>query len=193
MFDIRNALSPPQRLAVVYAPRDVREAFSVLLAFDAKMRDIVATTSETLIGQLKLAWWRDAAMADQVRRPRGELLFTRIGALGANAIQAELLLLLDAWEILLVDGGTDTALNRFARDRSAGIFGGYQRLVGCDADLDELGTAWAISDLTGNRCEQKFESISFPRYRLLRPLTILAHSVNGASGPRLIWHALTGR
>lgn len=193
MFDIADDLSPPQRLAIVYAQPDVREAFSVLLAFDAKLRDIVSGTSETLIGQLKLAWWRDSIMADQDRRPRGEPLFTRIGALGANAIQAELLLLLDAWEILLVDGGTDTALNRFASDRSAGIFGGYQRLVGCDADLDELGTAWAISDLTGNRCGQKFEAITFPRYRLLRPLTILAHSVSGASGPRLIWHALTGR
>lgn len=193
MFDIRDALSPPQRLAVVYARPDVREAFSVLLAFDAKMRAIVATTSEPLIGQLKLAWWRDAIMADHGRRPRGEPLFTWIDALGANTVRTELLLLLDAWEILLVEEGTDAALARSASDRSAGIFGGYQRLVGCDADLDELGTAWAISDLTGNGREQNFKGILLPPDRLLRPLTILARSASGASGPRLIWHALTGR
>ena len=193
MFDPGEILSPLQRLAIVYARRDVREAFVALLVFDAKLRNIVAKSSEILVCQLKLAWWRDAIRANPDRRPKGEPFFAQIEALERNEISAELLLLLDAWEILLVDGGTDDALARFASNRSVAIFGGYQRLVHCDANMHELGKAWAKSDLTGSICEQASEKITFPSSRLLRPLTILAKSASGVSGPRLIWHALTGR
>jgi 15-cis-phytoene synthase len=199
MSDIESELRPPVRLAIAYAPRPVRVAFSLLLRFDARFASVVGRASEPMIGQMKLAWWRDVLLRDPETRPKGEPLLGELlkveSQLRASAVEP----LLSAWEILLAkDQWSAETLNEFAALRGSAIFETYADMVGCQFDVGSLGTEWSTGDLRvqfGDRVPQTpLGSIPpMPKARLLRPLTILAMSVRDVSGPRLIWHALTGR
>jgi 15-cis-phytoene synthase len=185
-----DSLSPPQRLAIAYALENVREAFQLLLEFDAKLRGIVVNANETLIGQLKLAWWRDAVTANPGDRPRGEPLLARLNALTEHDIRPELEILLTAWERLLLGEGDAGVVHQFAQERGRAIFGGYVRLLGAAIDVEEAGTQWAVFDV--QRPDGSIEA-RLPTQRRIRPLSILALSVRDVSGSRMIWRALTGR
>lgn len=192
-------LLPPARLAIAYAPSDVRDRFSVLLQFDARIADVVGKATEALIGQMKLAWWRDVIGLTSDRRPEGEPLVARMTQLADADLEHAMLQLLAAWEgVLVEDEWDDVTLKAFASERGRAVFLTYAKWVGVDADLKNLGSDWAMDDLQarfGSRvgASLQFASSSAPKDRLLRPLTILALSVREISGPKLLWHALTGR
>lgn len=189
MDGIGNLLSPPQRLAVAYASKRARAAFSLLLAFDARLSHLVSDAHEPLIGQLKLAWWRDAIATEPDKRPKGEPLLRQLAALDKPDVGLAMSRLIDSWEKLLVGEDGTAALTAFAKERGAAIFVSYAGWVGSDVDVGLLGEAWAVADLTGEIVQDSPNV----RDRKLRPLTILALSVRNVSGPRLLWHALTGR
>ena len=46
-------------LALVYVPAATRHAFAALFEVNAAMADVVRTTSEPMIGRIRLAWWRE--------------------------------------------------------------------------------------------------------------------------------------
>jgi len=46
-------------LALSYVPADNRAALHALFAIDAAMGDVVRTTSEEMLGPIRLAWWRE--------------------------------------------------------------------------------------------------------------------------------------
>jgi 15-cis-phytoene synthase len=46
-------------LALTYAPVRERAALAALFAIDRAMGDVVRTTKETLLGPVRLAWWRE--------------------------------------------------------------------------------------------------------------------------------------
>ncbi len=190
MNDKYEGLTPPQRLALAYAPKNVRVAFGLLLEFDAKVRGIVLNANEILIGQLKLAWWREAVLADPSQRPKGEPLLARISNLTEQDVGPDLEMLLTAWEELLVGEGSVRTLQAFAQARGTAIFGGYMRLIGAGVDVEDAGTQWALRDLKGHDGDGE---VQLPRERRVRPLAILSLSVCDVSGPRMIWRALTGR
>lgn len=192
MEKIANGLSPPHRLAVAYAPAAVREGFSLLLALDARLAQLVANASEPLIGQMKLAWWRDAIAMEQGKRPKGEPLLAQLAMLDERDVAAAMLRLVDAWEGLLVADGGASGLKEFAKGRGQAIFGSYAAWVGSTEDTGPLGADWAIADLTGVTPNGSHDLSAF-QHRKLRPLTIMALSLRNVSGPRLLWHALTGR
>lgn len=179
-------LSPPQRLAVAYVPLAWRGAFSLLLEFDAKLSGIVAGSTESLIGQMKLAWWRDSVAAAPQRRAKGEPLIAQLNAMPDGQLEPALQKLIDAWEMMLVDG----VLEKFAEARGNAIFSSYATWVSSTVDVEELGARWA-TDSVGHAALSPLPPL--PADRKLRPLTILALSVREVSGPRLLWHALTGR
>jgi phytoene synthase len=52
-------LSPEARLAALWAPAPVREAFAAILALDAELLRVVTTLSEPLLAEIRLAWWRE--------------------------------------------------------------------------------------------------------------------------------------
>ena len=192
-------LLPPARLAVAYAPSDVRERFSLLLQFDVRIADVVGKATETLIGQMKLAWWRDVIGMPSNRRPSGEPLVERMNELADAVLEYAMLQLLAAWEgVLVEDEWDDVTLKAFASERGRAIFATYAKWIGVDADLNNLGSNWAMDDLHarfGSRVGAGLQLASspVPKDRVLRPLTILALSVRDISGPKLLWRALTGR
>lgn len=192
-------LTPPQRLAIVYAPAKVRNAFALLLQVDERLSNIVSRISEPMIGQLKLAWWRDALNAGPEQRPKGEPLLSALSELEQPGLTAAALGLVDSWEMLLMEENwSDALLDRFAAARGEAVFGGYLRLIGKDGLVDAYATEWAKRDLAARYPNAMPATLSLRTetmagQRVLRPLTMLLMLSRGVSGPRLIWHGLTGR
>ncbi|MHA6289161.1 squalene/phytoene synthase family protein [Maricaulis sp. CAU 1757] len=60
---------PDRRLAALFATPDVRDGLLALYAFNQEVARIAEATSESLIGEMKLVWWRDA-VSDLYAAPR---------------------------------------------------------------------------------------------------------------------------
>ena len=197
MDEAHADLSPPARLAIAYAPKRIRPAFDLLLRFDERFAGIAAKSHEPLIGQMKLAWWRDAVRAEQAARPKGEPMLSALSYLDEPIIDRAAVALADAWEILIAEQQWSApAVQDFANQRGQAISDAYSRLCGREYLRSGFMTRWGIEDLRlrfGSTVpEFALDDVALPRARSLRPLTILAMSVRRNSGPRLIWHALTG-
>lgn len=193
-----NELMPPARLAVAYAPRAVREGFEVLLRLDSRFAAIVGNASEPLFAQIRLAWWRDAMLADPAERPKGEPLLATLFGLDEPIMVEAAVALANAWELLVVEQvWSASTVREFACARGTAVFDTYAKLVGKAAFPSELGQSWAVNDLRtrfGSRVPLQSLNLDISASsRIFRSLTILAISVSNISGPRVIWHALTGR
>jgi 15-cis-phytoene synthase len=192
-------LSPPQRLAIVYAPAKVRDAFALLLQFDERLSDIVSRISEPMIGQLKLAWWRDALNAAPGQRPKGEPLLSALSELDKPGLTTAAHKLVDAWEMLLMEEQwSDALLDSFATARGEAVFEGFARLLENNRPVGAMAQEWAKRDLAARYPKAMPATLALrtealPSQRILRPLTLLVMLSRGVSGPRLIWHGLTGR
>ncbi len=193
-----DELTPPERLALAYAQRAMKESLELLLRLDSRFATIVGSASEPLFGQLKLAWWRDAMLAAPAERPKGEPLLAKLSELDDLTLVEAAVTLIDAWETLVVDQDwMAITVRTFADARGTAVFGSYAKLAGETDFPAEVGQEWAANDLRvrfNRRVGQSPGSyVALPTRRVVRPLTILAMSVRQISGPRLIWHALTGR
>jgi phytoene synthase len=190
--DEETELSALSRLAVSYAPGRLRRNLAWLLAFDLRMRGVVERAREPLIAQMRFAWWREMLVKPASERPKGEPLLAALAEVEQGEMVNAALQLVDAWE--LVAGDPDDAdLSRSAELRAAAIFQTYATWAGCSDDEQKiahmLGVCWAGADSDGLTAKS----------RKLRPLSILMLGAQldqrrgKANGPRLVWHALTGR
>ena len=146
-----NVENPEIALALSYAPAESRTALAALLALDDALAQVLRTTLEPAIGQMRLVWWRDRLAAlDAGASPAEPVL----QALGAHALPrgvrgAELALLAEAWEAFAFADPLDMrALEVFADERGGRLFA----LAACVLDTDaararEAGRGWALADL----------------------------------------------
>ncbi len=193
-----DELTPPERLALAYAQRAMKDSLALLLRLDSRFATIVGSASEPLFGQLKLAWWRDAMLAAPADRPKGEPLLAKLSELDDLTLVEAAVTLINAWETLVVDQDWMAIIVRtFADARGTAVFGSYAKLAGETDFPAEVGQEWAANDLrvrfNGRVGQSPGSYVALPTRRVVRPLTILTMSVRQISGPRLIWHALTGR
>ncbi len=177
-----------QQIALAYAPSRHRAALTALWDYDVALGRIVATTTEPMIGQMRLTWWYDrmigldageapaepviAALHDVVR------LYDVTGAMLAG--------LVEGWEALLepMPFGDD-ALRAFAAKRGDGLFDLSARILGSDVSVG-TGAGWALIDfamhcsdrMTRARALALFEPV---RINGPRPLRILARIAKAKS------------
>ncbi len=88
---------------MVAVPRERRAAMATLWAFAERLTNLLVDARELLIGQIKLAWWRDmAAMiaSDPAALPKGEPLLAELGTTWAG--QGGLDTIVDAAEAVLL-------------------------------------------------------------------------------------------
>ena len=88
---------------MVAVPRDRRAALAVLWALAERLTNLLIETREPLIGQIKLAWWRDMMVmlaAEPAALPKGEPLLAELQAHWAG--QGGLDTLADAAEAMLL-------------------------------------------------------------------------------------------
>lgn len=210
---------PERALVLAYAPADRREALGLLWRLDEQLGRIVATTTDPMVGQMRLTWWHDAlAKLGEGHAPAEPLLQALAAIPGLDG--KTLTPLIEGWEVLLDPLPLDTdALCTFAEGRGAGLFAAAAGLLGGGEapGLGEAGRLWALVDLafhisdriTAERAIAVARAITLPNHwpRSLRPLGALAtlarrDAAAGLDRPRrpgspsrvarLLVHGLTG-
>ena len=206
---------PERALALSYAPADRRAGLAALLALDAQFSQIVRTTSEPAIGQMRLTWWFEALERLDTGQPPAEPILRALTAevLPTGVTGAALAGMIDGWEPLILDDTPDWPV--VGRERGGRLFQAAARLLGAtDPRIDQLGEGWALAEiakhwpLNGTSVRLLAEArlaASFrpPLPRALRPLgalALLARSDLAGAKPgspgrvaRLLTHRLTGR
>jgi 15-cis-phytoene synthase len=154
-----------ETIALAYAPKPCRAALRALWDVDAALGRVVATTTEPMIGQMRLTWWHGALTA----LDWGEVAAQPVIAAAHAVIRdhdvtgAMLAGLVEGWELLFdpVPLATDV-LGDYATRRGEGLFAIAARVLGAPM-TSGLGAGWALTDFAG-RCS---DPVTRERARLL--------------------------
>ncbi|MFN3677949.1 MAG: squalene/phytoene synthase family protein [Sphingomonas pseudosanguinis] len=145
-----EAVMREQALAVGYAPASARDGFAALLDLDHQLASILQSTTEPMIGQMRLTWWFEALeKLDREPAPAHPVLQRLASSVLPGGVRgADLAPMIEGWEALLDDGEPldDERIARHAEARGGVLFASVGRLLG-QAGLEPLGTGWAKADL----------------------------------------------
>jgi phytoene synthase len=146
--DPADPLPPEAALALAWSGPMVRAPLSTVLQLDRRLARIVGRTREPMLGQMRLAWWRDALGTLPSERPRGDAVLDAISRHWAGR-EAALVALVDGWEVLVTAErlGLDE-IERFAAGRGT-FFAALAGEGGPVAMRDHLagaGRCWALAD-----------------------------------------------
>lgn len=230
MTDASAAAPPPpaieavmreQALAVGYAPASMREGFAALLDLDHQLASILQSTTEPMIGQMRLTWWYEALeKLDREPAPAHPVLQRLAESVLPGGVRgADLAPMIEGWEALLDDGEPldDERIALYARARGGVLFASIGRLLS-GADWESLGIAWAMADLArhigdkpvaeriGAQASGALDTALSSKWvrgtRGLSGLGVLARESlrhpdrlpgHPMRAARLAWHGLTGR
>lgn len=176
-----NQLPAPLRLALAYAPRAVRPVAMALFALDQRLERQVRQTSEPILGQVRLAWWRER-LAELPQLPAGEPLLAACAA--AQLHGPALIGLVDGWEAVLLAEDHAAAVAALAETRGA-LFAALAAAAGAEAHSEQArlaGKRWALADLAmqggqseiGQVARAELKGLLTSRQRLPRSLRTLA-------------------
>lgn len=177
-----EALPPPHRLALAYAPAAARLPTLALFALDTRLAGIVRNSHEPSLAQLRLAWWREQLMVDAADWPRGEPLLAALQSWRGH--HTALVELVNGWEFLTGPAPLpDADIMEFAAGRGEG-FAALAEVVGADRETAaRLGRQWALADLAANVANPAEREAALRLLaaegrparvaRTLRPLTVL--------------------
>jgi phytoene synthase len=132
-------------LSVLYAPAAVRPALFALHGVDLEMATVVVGTTEPMIGEIRLAWWREALQGlDRGVVPAQPLLALVAAELLPRGIKgAELAEIEDRW--LGMIGSEDVPAAHVTGGGT--VFALAARLLGGDAAVARrLGEAWVLGE-----------------------------------------------
>ncbi len=140
-------MSPEKRIALANCAVEIRTPLAVYFALDNRLSNLVAKTSEPMLAQMRLAWWRDQFERDPEQRPAGDAVLDAVSDYWQGR-ESALVPLVDAWEMMAVEENLDAAaIAKFAAARG--------RPVSCLLDFNEkrendrINTAvtrWALAD-----------------------------------------------
>jgi phytoene synthase len=146
---------PERALVVSYAPAHLRIGLAAIFALDERMGAIVGTTTEPMIGLMRLAWWREALeRLDRDKPPAEPLLALLAMHVLPHHVTGQALSDIEGGWTALIDGGDDVAL-RHGQERGRGLFVAAARLLGATDDrLPKAGEAWALADLAHRHSDE---------------------------------------
>ncbi|WP_137864775.1 MULTISPECIES: squalene/phytoene synthase family protein [unclassified Sphingomonas] len=216
-----QAVDPERDLILTYAPRAAQSGLQALLALDDALARLLRTTREPALGQMRLAWWREALEkldhAPAPAEPVLKALETEVLPHGVTGVS--LVPIVHGWEVLIEEEALHAdAMRRFGEGRGQ-LFIAAGDLLGSRRDpLAAAGQGWALADLAGNLQADRESAVARDLARPLldaatgvrwsragRALGALAHRARldlaeapkPAGAPsrvgRLLWHRLTGR
>ena len=186
---LAEELPPPLRLAVSYAPRRAQAAWTALLALDRRLSRAALGASEPLLGQIRLAWWRDRFREPASQWPGGEPLLAALE--GFDPERPALEALVDGWE-QMIGQPDEAALANLVEARAHAVVA-LAHILGCrdrDDEVSAAARAWSRRDLAsgpnGSRSAAgRAAAIRLPRsMRPLVILTALAEQGDSAHGLR---------
>ena len=138
-----------QRIALAHAPRSSRDALAALWALDAALGRVAATTTEPMIGQMRLTWWHERLTElDDAGEVSAEPVLSALKAVVRHhdVTGAMLAGLVEGWEALLepLPLGEDV-LTTYAAKRGNGLFALSARLMDSEVSVGP-GAGWALID-----------------------------------------------
>lgn len=188
-------------IALNYTPAGLRPRLHAFLVLDRRLAQIVSQTTEPMLGQMRLAWWRDMLGKGLADRPQGDAALDAIGAHWTGD-ESVLIRLVDGWEEMLAEPPLPIAsAKKFSEGRAAGFAALDQHSPNFQA-ISEAASAWALTDAAlhlpdGEEREMlmKLASSTLPPLRLPRSHRGLAVLVALAQRARKIGakHLLEGR
>lgn len=143
--------NPEHALALSYAPRAGAAALEALFALDEALAQLLRTTREPALGQLRLAWWREAlARLDNEPAPAEPVLQALEREVLPRGVKGSSLVpIVHGWEVLIEEEVLDRdALRRFGEGRGE-LFAAAGTAMGAAPNdpLVEAGQGWALVDL----------------------------------------------
>jgi phytoene synthase len=183
--DLIESFPTVQRLALAYAPAAARPYWLALLALDSRLAAVIREAREPILGQLRLAWWRDRLREDPTQWPRGEPLLALLATW--QQARAGLVGLVDGWEAMLGEAPLPAeALSTFAagRGQALGALAGELGQGGDRAEAERAGAEWTLAELSTSLSAEAERhtaaallagrDLRTPRLpRVMRPLTVL--------------------
>lgn len=144
-------LPPEAQIAISHSLPEHRDALRIFLELDGRFARIVAGTSEPMLGQMRLTWWRETLARPIAERPSGDAVLDAIGAHWSGR-EAGLVKLVDGWEYLLAEPPlSEEDARGFIEGRSAALCAVYADLAGEQhAALRAPAWRWACADLAAN-------------------------------------------
>ncbi|TRD12588.1 hypothetical protein FGU71_12420 [Erythrobacter insulae] len=140
--DYDQTFPPELELALAHTAAPLRARLAAVFALDQRLGRIVSATTEPMLGQMRLAWWRDMLGTDASDRPKGDAVLDTIGANWADE-ETPLIQLVDAWELFVVaEKLTAERLVTFAEGRSAPL----NHIAPMETGDSSAGLAWALAD-----------------------------------------------
>ncbi|WP_375272159.1 squalene/phytoene synthase family protein [Sphingomonas sp.] len=144
-------LSDPEQVFNWCGTTLASSGIDALFALDRQFGDIVRTTVQPIVGQMRLTWWFEAIEALETGPPPAQPLLADLAArvLPADVGAKLLASMSEGWEVLLDDERCDPAsLKEYARLRGGRLFAAAGKLMRVDAPmLEEAGMTWALADL----------------------------------------------
>jgi 15-cis-phytoene synthase len=181
---------PPLRddvrtLALNYVPARHRDSVRALWALDEALGQIVRTTTEPMIGQMRLTWWRERLSGINNGERAAEPVLQALTGIGVGGdAMADMV---EGWEVLLDPLPlSDAAIADHARMRGGALFALCAQLLGSGDDVTVAGAGWAAMDLaqhcsdadTAVRAQQfaltRLAAVRDPKAKALRILTRVA-------------------
>jgi len=138
--------APLTRLRCAYARPEDAAAARLVWALDERLADLVRSTSQPMIGQMRIAWWDETLGDGSGAKGRGDPLVDALRATGL-ARRPGLPAMLDRWEALLGDGIDSASLLTFADGRGGGLFRALADEHEGPPWLAASGRLWALWDL----------------------------------------------
>jgi 15-cis-phytoene synthase len=149
-------MNEPQQIALAYVPRASRDGVSAIWALDAALGRVVATTTEPMIGQMRLTWWHERLTGlDAGEVPAEPVLAALRDVVRHHDVTGAMLAgLVEGWEVLLdpLPLGDDV-LRAHAAKRGDGLFALSARIIGAPV-LAGLGAGWALIDFATHCSDQ---------------------------------------
>lgn len=145
---IAEPLAPEFEIALNYTPTGLRNMMRAYFVLDRRLARIVAQTTEPMLGQMRLAWWRDNLTKPIADRPAGDACLELVSAHWAGHEQA-LTSLVDGWEEMLVEPPlSPQSAQAFAKGRGQAFLTLAQMV---DPSVDAIGAQnvgmrWAMVD-----------------------------------------------
>jgi phytoene synthase len=141
-----ESLPVEAQLAVAHTVIEWRRALTIFLELDIRLARIVAGTNEPMLGQMRIAWWREQLGNASDQRPSGDAVLDGIGQCWEGH-ESALIALVDGWEFMLAEELDQAAANAFARGRAA-PFVALGEMAGASMPAGAVTAArrWALVD-----------------------------------------------
>ncbi len=180
-----------QTIALAYAPSRCRAAVAALWACDAALGRVVATTTEPMIGQMRLTWWHERLVALDDGVVPAEPVLAALGDVVRHhdVTGAMIAGLVEGWEMLLEPLPlSDDALRVFAIKRGDAVFALSARIIGTPVSAG-LGAGWALIDFAVHCSDQ----VTADRARAMAALLFKDADVTGPKALRILTRMANGK